>query len=289
MRADSRVILTLLLSVAGLGILDAQQPPPRPVIVNPDWSGKTGVALSCIYCSLHGMDLSGRQLTDANLTGADLSGANLKGTVLNGAILAGANLTDADLSGAQLNASARGPADLTRANAAGANFQNASMHGAHLFFAILEGANFDNADMSGAAIGPHPKTGVRNGHATSFRNAKIERQFMPDSATTDVNGAQWIEPKRTLGASATPDGIACGNSDVSHLASIVYVSGQGKDAAGCGTKPANACQTFSYGISRCGANGCNILAMYDEYQFSSTLGLNSTSIPKGAHLYGGCL
>ena len=29
--------------------------------------------------------------------------------------------------------------------------------------------------------------------------------------------------------------------------------------------------------------------MFDEYQLNSTFTLNSTSIPKGAHFYGGCL
>jgi hypothetical protein len=124
---------------------------------------------------------------------------------------------------------------------------------------------------------------------TSFRNTKVERRFTPDRAAMDVSSVNWIEPVRAALVKATPEGIACGNSDVSQLAPIIYVSNQGNDVANCGTKPANSCKTVAYGVSRCGASGCNVLVMFDEYQLSTTLTLSSASMPKGGRLYGGCL
>jgi uncharacterized protein YjbI with pentapeptide repeats len=251
-------------------------------------SGKSSSA-SCAYCNLQGVDLSGRDLTDMNLAGADLRNANLRGAILNGAILVGANLENASLSNAKLNASSRGRADLSRANLAGANFQGAALREAALLFAGLQGTDFSGADLSGALIGPRPRSGVYQDRLTSFRNAKVERQFTPDSATADVSGIQWIARKGSALPQATPDGIACGSSDVSNLGTAFYVSTQGSDTATCGATPASACQTLAHGIARCAGNACNLLVMYDEFALASTLALNTSSVPKGAHLYGGCL
>jgi uncharacterized protein YjbI with pentapeptide repeats len=248
-----------------------------------------GLSVSCPSCSLAGQDFSGHDLTNANLAHADLRGARFQGTILDGAILIGANLEGADLTGARLNTSARGPADLARANLAGASLRNAVLQGATLLFAGLQGTDFTSADLTGARLGPQPKTGTHSGRQTSFRNATLERRFLPSATTADLEGVQWSEPKLAVSLAATPDGIACGNSDVSTLPTIVYVSTQGTDGSGCGVKPSQACQTIAYGVSRCVGNACNVLVMYGEYSLQAPLALNATSAPHGVHLYGGCL
>jgi uncharacterized protein YjbI with pentapeptide repeats len=284
--------VVLVLSFAYTTVRSAQTlqsaQPPQTVTL-PASTGTAGNSLSCAYCNLQGIDLSGRNLTDANLAGADLRNANLKGAILDGAILIGANLENADMSSTKLNASSRGRADLSRANLAGANFQGAVLREAALLFAGLEGTDFTGADLTAALLGPRPKTGVHKGRATSFRKAKVERQFAPMPATADVNGIQWIARRQSASLTGTPDGIACGSSDVSNLGTAFYVSTQGSDTATCGATPATACQTLAHGIARCGGNACNLLVMFDEFALPATLVLNTTSVPKGAHLYGGCL
>jgi uncharacterized protein YjbI with pentapeptide repeats len=269
-------------------------PPPSasvapPQVLTPVRRGTDGLSVSCPSCSLSGQDFSGRDLTNANLANADLRGAHFQGTILDGAILIGANLEGADLTGARLNTSARGQADLSRANLAGAILRSAVLQGATLLFAGLQGTDFTSADLTGARLGPQPKTGTYSGRRTSFRNATLERRFVPNPATADLEGIQWSEPEPAASLTATPDGIACGNSDVSNLPAIVYVSTQGNDGNGCGVKPSQACQTIAYGVSRCVGNACNVLVMYGEYSLQSPLALNATSAPHGVHLYGGCL
>src|SRR5690242_2059873 len=187
---------------------EASQPPqhtkPPKTTTLPAWRGTPTSPLSCSYCNLQGMDLHGRNLTDANLAGADLRNANLKGAMLDGAVLIGAKLDNADLSNAKLNASTRGGADLSCASLAGAKFEGAWLVGAALHFAELRGTDFTGADLTVAALGPCPKTGVHNGRSTSFRNAKVERQFTADSSTADVNGIEWIERKASAMLEATP-------------------------------------------------------------------------------------
>jgi uncharacterized protein YjbI with pentapeptide repeats len=283
------VLAASLVSVTAPAAETSQSAQPPKAVTLPASTGAAGNSLSCAFCNLQGIDLSGRNLTNANLAGADLRNANLKGAILDGAILIGSNLENADVSSAKLNASSRGHADLSRANLAGANFQGAALKEAALLFAGLEGTDFTGADLTAAMLGPRPKTGVHKGRATSFRNAKVERQFAPDPATADVNGTQWIERKEGVSLTATPDGIACGNSDLSNLGTAFYVSTQGNDTATCGVTPATACQTLAHGIARCAGNACNLLVMFDEFALHSTLALNTTSVPKGAHLYGGCL
>src|SRR4051812_22384923 len=290
-----------LCAVLGLSLVsttvraaDTSQPlqhaqPPKKTVTLPAWMGTGGSPVSCAYCDLQGIDLSGRNLTNANLAGADLRNANLKGTILDGAILIGAKLENADMSNAKLNASSHGRADLSRANLAGAKFQGATLREAALLFAGLEGTDFTGADLTAAMLGPRPKIGVHKGRATSFRNAKIERQFAPHPATAEVNGIQWIARKQSGSLRATPEGIACGSSDVSNLGTAFYVSTQGSDTATCGRTPATACQTLAYGVARCAGSACKLLVMFDEFSLAATLALNTTSVPKGAHLYGGCL
>ena len=262
---------------------------PPPQVLSPAGRGGDGLSVFCPSCSLPGQDFSGRDLTNANLANADLRGAHFQGTILDGAILIGANLEDADLTGARLNTSSRGPADLSRANLAGAILRNGVLRGAALLFAGLQGTDFTGADLTGASLGPQPKTGTHSGRRTSFRNATLERRFVPNPATADLEGIQWIEPKPAVSLKATLDKIACGNSDVSNLPSIVYVSAAGSDGSGCGVNPSQACQTIAYGVSRCVGNACNVLVMYGEYSLQSPLALNATSAPHGVHLYGGCL
>ena len=64
---------------------------------------------------------------------------------------------------------------------------------------------------------------------------------------------------------------ACGAADVASLKSLVYVSPQGNDVAGCGKTNAAACQSIQQGIEQCGAAGCGVLVRHRRYATAATI------------------
>lgn len=243
-----------------------------------------GAPYQCPFCSLAGKNLSGQDLTDANLQGADLSGANLSGATLNGAELAGANLTNANLSNAVLNPSASGQADLSRANLAAANLAGASMTGADLQYAEMPGTNFARANLTGAYFGPAPRTGIYAGRKTSFRSAKLPAGLKLDGATSDATGAQKMLAEAAA-VNANAFQVNCGSSDLSQLASAVYVTPDGTDSDSCGTTLDTACATIWTGIDQCQATGCGVLVGYGKYALTSPINPRAFD----SHVYGGCV
>ncbi len=283
--------------VTGVGLLfislliQAQEVPPPQQLATPAPTAimGSGESLSCAYCDLHGKDLAGKNLKDANLIGSDLREAKLAGAMLDGAILIEANLAGADLTGAHLGGTSKGPADLTRANLDAANFSHAVLTDAQLVFADLEGTDFKGADLSGAVLGPHPNLGTSGGRRTSFRDARMDRRWTEAVAAADVQGVIWNKPKAQRKANLTA-GVTCGGIDVSGVKDPVYVSSsQGTDNSSCGAAPTTACKSLAYALTRCTSNGCNVLAMYDQFVLPATLVFDSRSTPAGAQLYGGCL
>ena len=164
---------------------------PRPARTHPHTHSRTHAhsSMSCVGCSLsgvdwsnrdlHGMDLRGSNLANINLTNADLrdvdlSGANLSGARLRGANLSGANLrganlsdisfagvdlTGVDIEGANIDASTVDPASMrvlltrcTGCNFAGANLRNQNLRGIHVTGANLDHADFRGADLSNATF-----------------------------------------------------------------------------------------------------------------------------------------
>jgi uncharacterized protein YjbI with pentapeptide repeats len=268
----------------------AQEPPPPPGIASEAAEEETSaeiespVPVRCPYCDLQGADLSGRDLTDANLTGADLTGADLRGAILKGAALVGANLTDAHLDEAKLDPSRRGPANLSRANLTGATFQGADLDGADLQYATLSGADFSGVDLVGTIFGPRIQAALHKGRKTSFRGARLRHEFALDESTMDLGGVRWVgEPVSAEQDSQTAQ-IACGDADLSHLTSRIYVSADGEDSELCGTSFALPCRTIARGIERCDGNGCGVLVSWDEYPLTSSISLRD-----GVDVYGGCL
>lgn len=245
--------------------------------------------LACPFCRLRGADLSGRNLTDVNLNGADLRGANLRGATLDGAILTGADLSGADLDGAKLNASRRGPANLSRADLTGATLRGAQLQGADLQYARLAGADFSGLDLTGVRFGPAIRAGVAPRGAgaprkTSFRGARLRREFAPDPAVMDLRGVRWSGPARPARRGSGETEIACGFADLSALTSRIYVAPGGSDGEGCGTTYEAPCRTIGYGVGRCSGSGCGVLVAYGEYALEATVELRS-----GVDLYGACL
>ncbi|HEY0100247.1 MAG TPA: pentapeptide repeat-containing protein [Pyrinomonadaceae bacterium] len=235
---------------------------------------------SCPNCDLRGVDLSGKYMESANLSGADLTGAKLRGTNLDGASLVGTILDGADLEGAVLNPSVKGVADLARASLRGASLKGAQMLGADLQFAHMEGADFTGANLSRAAFGPRIRAGVFNGRKTTFRRARLRRDFKTDEASMDIADVQW-EPSPGAGAG---EALVCGWADLSGLTSRIYVSPGGSDSETCGTSNEQSCKTIAKGIERCSGQGCGVLVEWAEYNIAATLRLRD-----GVNLYGGCL
>lgn len=262
--------------------------PPSPPAPEAKHAGVSRVGsaespYSCPFCNLAGADLSGKDLTNANLVGANLSGANLNGAVMDGIILIGADLSNANLQNTQLNDSAKGPANLSRANLTGASLKGAQMNGTDLQFAVFPDTDFTGVDLSKAKFGVRVKAGVLNGRKTSFRNAKLRREFAIDEKVMDVKGVEWHEEESK--AAPGDENIACGNANLSGLTSRIYVSASnGTDNDGCGASYSAPCKTIAYGISRCGGSGCGVLVGYDEYAPDATIALRD-----GVNVYGGCL
>ncbi|MDY7096478.1 MAG: pentapeptide repeat-containing protein, partial [Acidobacteriota bacterium] len=240
--------------------------------------------LRCPYCDLRGADLSGRDLTDANLTGADLTGADLRGAILKGAVLVGANLTDARFDEAQLDPSRRGPANLSRANLTGATFQGANLDGADLQYATLAGADFSGVDLVGTTFGPRIQAALNHGRKTSFRGARLRHEFALDESTMNLEDVRWADDPRPVGEDASTGQIACGNAELSHLTSRIYVSTDGDDAGACGISYEEPCRTIARGIERCDGSGCGVLVSWDEYELTTAIELRD-----GVDVYGGCL
>ena len=235
---------------------------------------------SCPNCDLRGVDLSGRPLENANLSGADMTGAKLRGTDLDGASLVGTILDGADLEDAKLNPTTKGVSDLARASLVGASLRGAQMSGADLQFAHMPGADFTGASLSRARFGPRIRAGVHQGRKTTFRRARLGRQFQTDEAVMDLAEARWEEEA----GAAAGESIVCGRADLSVLTSRIYVSPSGTDGESCGTSYEQSCQTVAKGIERCSGAGCGVLVEWAEYQAQATLRLRD-----GVSLYGGCL
>lgn len=258
-----------------------QQPQPEVSINtrNPNQTGEEKY-LSCPNCDLRGVDLAGRPLENANLSGADMTGANLQGTNLNGASLVGTILDGANMDEAKLNPSSKGVADLARASLVGTSLRGAQMSGANLQFARLMGADFTGTILSRATFGPRIKAGVFKGRKTTFRRARLSREFKTDEALMDTTDAQW----ETAGGSGSGDHWVCGRADLSTLTSRIYVSPTGSDTATCGASVDQACQTIAKGIERCSGAGCGVLVEWAEYNTTATLRMRD-----GVNVYGGCL
>jgi uncharacterized protein YjbI with pentapeptide repeats len=235
---------------------------------------------SCPYCDLRGVDLSGKYMESANLSGADLTGAKLRGTNLDGASLVGTILDGADLEDAQLDPSVKGVADLARASLRGASLKGAKMTGADLQFAHMEGADFTGASLSRATFGPRIRAGVYKGRKTTFRRARLSRDFETDEASMDLADVQW-EPSSGAGAG---EDLACGRADLSALTSRIYVSPNGADTETCGVSFAQSCKSVAKGIERCSGERCGVLVEWSEYNTAATLRLRD-----GVNVYGGCL
>jgi hypothetical protein len=251
-QAKSRAtIAALLVAIAATAqtpgpeiLAAAMKPNNDPNVMQALAAFAQGQPLSCPYCQMQGIFLIGKKLTKANLMGADLTGADLRRAVLDGAILAGANLTNTKLDNAQLTSAANGPANLSRANLTGATLRGTQLAGVNLQFAKTAGADFTGTDLSRTVVGP--KRGKRNVAANQA----------------------W----------------ACGNADLSHLSSRVYVSPQGSDNGSCGTSTGSACQTIAQGIQRCSGSGCGVLVAWGEYSQNAAIPLRN-----GVNVYGGCL
>jgi hypothetical protein len=235
---------------------------------------------SCPSCDLKGLDLSGKFMRNANLSGADLTGAKLRGTDLDGASLDGAILEGADLEDALLNPSEKGVSDLSRARLRGASLKGAQMRDADLQFALMDGADFTGTDLRRAVFGPRIKAGVFKGRKTTFRRARLSRQFKTDESLMDLTEVQW----ETAAGAGAGEGIVCGMADLSTLTSRIYVSPGGSDSGTCGTSNEQSCQTIAKGIERCSGPGCGVLVEWAEYNIAATLRLRD-----GVNLYGGCL
>jgi Pentapeptide repeats (8 copies) len=178
---------------------------------------------------------------------------------------------------------------LTRANLDAANFSHAVLTDAQLVFADLEGTDFKGANLTGAVLGPHPNIGTSGGRRTSFRDARMDRRWTEAATAADVQGVIWNKPKALRKSNLTA-GLTCGGSDVSAVKNPVYVSSsQGTDNTSCGASPTVACKSLAYALTRCTSNGCNVLAMYDQFVLPATLVFDSHTTPAGAQLYGGCL
>src|SRR5215213_3635558 len=189
----------------------------------------------------------------------DLSNAQLANRNLTDANLQGANLTGADLSGADLSGAMLNRANLTNANLSGAKLDRSAKGRAD-----LSAANVTRINLKGAAL---VGTNLQHVDLSTF-----------DHTGVDLSGAIVI--KTTLG-----DTVTCGNADLSHLQTRIYVAQTGADGPSCGTSRANACAGISYSIRRCyGASACAVLAMYGEYSPASTIVLAD-----GINLYGGCV
>ncbi|MDY7091626.1 MAG: pentapeptide repeat-containing protein, partial [Acidobacteriota bacterium] len=237
--------------------------------------------LSCPYCDLSGIDLRDRDLTDANLVGANLRGANFRGATLNGTMLVGADLTGARFGGALLKASRRGPTNLSRANLTAASLRGAKLEGVDLQYAIVGGTDFSGVDLTRAVFGPRLRAGVVAGVKTSFRGARLRHEFAVDETLMDVTDVQWQGSPAVVLEDPV---IACGDADLSHLTSRVYVAATGTDGTTCGTSWSAPCRSIAKGIERCATAGCGVLVAYDEYNLAVTVELRS-----GIDLYGGCL
>jgi Pentapeptide repeats (8 copies) len=242
------------------------------------------LALSCPYCQLQGVQLTGRTLTKANLLGADLTGADLSGAILDGAVLTGANLTKANLDKAQLASATNGPAHLAGANLTGATLRATQVGGSNLQFAAVPGADFTGTDLGEAIIGPAVKAGVMGGKKTSFRNARLPRGLKTDESTMDLTGASWASEPGLRAAAVEDEAWACGNADLSPLASRVYVAPNGTDNATCGASVGAPCQTIRTGILRCSGSGCGVLVAWGEYPQTAPVVVHN-----GVNMYGGCL
>ena len=245
---------------------------------------KVRLTFSCPYCQLQGIQLTGKTLTKANLLGADLTGADLSGAILDGAVLTGANLTKANLDKAQLTSATNGPAHLSGANLTGATLRATQVGGSNLQFAAVPGADFTGTDLGEAIIGPAIKTGVTGGKKTSFRNARLPGGLKTDESTMDLTGVSWASAPGLRAGALADEAWACGNADLSPLASRIYVAPNGTDNATCGTAVGTPCQTIATGIQRCSSAGCGVLVAWGEYPQTATLHLQN-----GVNVYGGCL
>ncbi|MEO8938159.1 MAG: hypothetical protein ABI277_14790 [Burkholderiaceae bacterium] len=82
-----------------------------------------------------------------------------------------------------------------------------------------------------------------------------------------------------LGAAASP---SCG-TDLSHLASRVFVDSGAKAGGSCGQSAATACPTIQQGIAACAGGGCGVLVRHGLYPTSAPIVLRD-----GVSVYAGC-
>ncbi len=98
------------------------------------------------------------------------------------------------------------------------------------------------------------------------------------------SGSGSGQPGVVVGSPAPQTAAAsCAGADLSGLKSIVYVSPQGADDAGCGATTAAACKTIQQGIANCAAAGCGVLVRHGLYPTSATIALRDA-----VSVYGGC-
>jgi uncharacterized protein YjbI with pentapeptide repeats len=286
-RGIPRVLTTVLLLLASSGPSahagDGETPHGAP---------KKHVAVlgtgpyACPHCDLEGLNLAGRDLTDSNLTGANLRGADFRGAILDGISLVGADLENANFDRAKLSCPRAKKAHLSRTNLRGATFQDVELFRADLQFADLSGTNFGGADLSHVVFGPAIRAGMLpDGRKTSFRGARLRREFELDEATMDLGEVRWIAPPSgTPIADGSLEETVCGKADLSGLTSRIYVSTTGTDSDSCGASYAEPCRTIPKGIERCAADGCGVLVAWGQYTPKLPVTLTS-----GKSLYGGCL
>jgi uncharacterized protein YjbI with pentapeptide repeats len=286
MKGNSRVSCSLM--VMFVSSLAFAQPPPatRSGDAASEAAKNVQVKLahekpvSCPYCDMTGADLRGRNLTDANLTGARLTGANFEGATLDGIQLIGAQCDGANFNRAKLNPSQLGDANLSRASLVGATFQGAELNGTDLQYAKLDGARLEQVDLTKVVFGPRIEAGIHQGHKTSFRGARLRREFATLPAVMELEGVRWQEQT----PAAADQDIACGRADLSGLTSRIYVASTGTDDASCGATYDRPCATIGYGIGRCAASGCGVLVAWGEYSLAAPI-----AVRDGVNVYGGCL
>jgi pentapeptide repeat protein len=238
----------------------------------------------CPGCSLAGADFSGRTLDRINFANADLSGANFTGATLRGVMLSGANLTGANFMGARIEPGGERSTSLVGANLSNANFTGATLSAADLQYANISCANFANSVLSGVVAGP-ALTQAGGGCKATFTGAQINCSLAAESARFDFAGATMprcaAPPQRSAAATAS---WSCPNTNLSGLATLVYVAPTGQDTSTCGASSTTPCLTIGQGLAQCTGASCGVLAYYGTYNPTSTIALGSNK-----SIYGGCV
>jgi hypothetical protein len=214
-----------------------------------------------------------------NLAGSDYSNQTLAGINLARANLAGANFT-----GARIESGQGRLTGLLGANLTYANFTGAVVSGADLQYADITCANFINANLTGVVAGPMPPPPGGTCKAT-FTGATISCSLAAEWSRLDLAGVTTPDcPPRPSPSTLSTSGWICPNTNLSNIATLVYVSTSGADSASCGKSATAPCQSIGQGLKQCTGTSCGVLTYYGVYYPASTIALGSNQ-----SIFGGCL